>query len=68
MVLNEIKEFPLWLSGLRMQHRICEDVGLISALAQWVEDLALLQPAMQVIDEAQIWHCCGCCVSWQLQL
>ena len=32
---------PVWLSRLRTQHSICEDVGLIPGLAQQVKDLAL---------------------------
>ena len=35
------KEFPLWLRGLRIQHSVHEDVGLIPDLAQWVKDPAL---------------------------
>ena len=34
-------EFPLWLSGLRTQQRVGEDVGLTPGLAQWVKDPAL---------------------------
>ena len=34
-------EFPLWLGGLRTQYSVCEDVGLIHGLPQWVEDLVL---------------------------
>ena len=31
----------MWLSGLRTQHCLCEDVGPIPGLTQWVKDLAL---------------------------
>ena len=34
-------EFPLWLSALRTWHGVCDNVGLISGLAQWVKDRAL---------------------------
>ena len=38
-------EFPLWLSGLRHQNSVHEDVGLIPGLTQWVKDQAFLQAA-----------------------
>ena len=47
-------EFPLWLSGLRPQHGLCEDAGSIPRLPQWVKDPTLPQAA------AQIWCGCGC--------
>ena len=34
-------EFPLWLSRLRIQCCLCEDVDLIPGLAQWLKDPAL---------------------------
>ena len=30
---NKLEEFPLWLSRLRTQHSVCEEVGLIPGLA-----------------------------------
>ena len=35
-------EFPLWLSGLRTQHSVCEDVGSTPGLTQWGKDPVLL--------------------------
>ena len=35
-------DFLLWRSGLRTQHSVREDAGLISGLTRWVKDLALL--------------------------
>ena len=61
-------EFLLWLSRLRTQHSVCEDVGSIPGLTQWVKDLILQQAAAQITDLAQIWCCCGCGVGQQLQL
>ena len=29
----------MWLSGLRTQHCLCEEVGLIPGLTRWVKDL-----------------------------
>ena len=61
-------EFPLWLSGLRTQHSVCEDADLIPGLAQWVKDQVLLQAVAEVADMAWIWLCCGSSVGLQLQL
>ena len=64
-VEHEIKntislEFPLWLSKLRTQCYLCEDVDSILGLTQRVKDLALPQAVTQVTDVAWIWRCCGC--------
>ena len=47
---------------------IHDHTGLTPGLAQWVKDQALLQAVAQAVDAAQIWHCSGCAVGWQLQL
>ena len=49
----------LWLKGLRTQHSVSEDVGLIPDLAEWVKDLGLLQAVEQVADAACIPSHCG---------
>ena len=38
----------LWLSGLRTQHCLCEDVGPIPGLVQGIKDAELLQAVAQV--------------------
>ena len=43
-------EFPLWPSGLRTQHCVLEDTGLIPGLTQWVKDLTLSQDEAYVAD------------------
>ena len=53
-------EFLIWLSGLKAQHRVHEDVGSILGLAQWVKGQVMPQAAVRVTDAAQIWCCCGC--------
>ena len=57
---NLVKEFPLWLSGLRTQRHLCEDVGSIPGLAHGVKDLALPQAAAYITNVAHIWCCHGC--------
>ena len=43
IILKIYLEFPSWLSRLRTQHSVLEDVSLIPGLAQCVKYLALLQ-------------------------
>ena len=62
------REFPLWLGGLRTQRCLCEDVGSIPGLDQWVKDLVLPKAAGKVTDVAWICCCHGCGTDWQLQL
>ena len=53
-------EFRLWLSGLRPQRCLCKAVGSVPGLDQGVQDPALPQASVLVIDAAWIRGCCGC--------
>ena len=44
---------------VKNQHGVCEVVGSIPGLAQWVEETVLLQTVVFVADAAQIQHCCS---------
>ena len=67
-IKESTEEFPLGLSGLRTQCCLCEDVGWIPGLAQWVKDSALLQAATQDADVAWIQCCHDYGTGCQLQL
>ena len=54
-----------WLTNPTRNHEV---VGSIPSLTQWVKDLALPSAVVQVTNVAQILHCSGCGVGWQLQL
>ena len=43
-------DFPSWLSRLRTQHSVPEDVGLIPGLTQEIKDLVLLQAVARITD------------------
>ena len=53
-------EFPSWLSRLRTQNYLPEDVGSIPGLAQWVKDLVLPRAVAEVTDAAVRIQCCLC--------
>ena len=40
-----VGEFPLWLRELGTQHGVCEDMGSIPSLVQWVKDPARQEAA-----------------------
>ena len=50
-----LPEFLLWPGGLRTSHCLCEDVGLIPGLVQWVKGLALLPSGSDVVL-LWLWH------------
>ena len=45
LVYKELLAFPLWLSGLRTQHSLCENADSIPGVAQGIKDPVLLQAA-----------------------
>ena len=55
-------------SAVMNPSNIHEDAGSIPGLTPWVKDPVVLRAVAWVSDMAQIWHCCGCEVSWQLWL
>ena len=57
---NHCQKLLLWLSRLRTQHSLHEDVGSSLGLTQWVKIQALPQAAAEVTDVAQIWCCFRC--------
>ena len=56
----------MWLSGLRTQHCLREEMSSIPGLTQWIKDLVLPQDVVLVADTAWIWCSGGCGVGLQL--
>ena len=58
----------MWLSRLKTQHSVHEDVGSIPGLTELVKDAVLPQAVVWVADVVRLWCRLGCGVGWQLQL
>ena len=56
-------EFPLFLTPTS----IYEDADFIPGLTQWVKGSGIAM-SCSLADAAQIWHCCGFGIGWQLHL
>ena len=66
---TQLQQFLFWLSRLRIQNSVHEDVGLIPGLTKQVKDLDFAASRYSfVTDAAQIQCCCGCNLGLQLQL
>ena len=65
---NALLGVPVVVQRLTNPTKNHEVVGSIPGLTQCVKDPELLQAVAQVTDVAQIWCCCGCGISRQLQL
>ena len=61
-------QFPLWKQVETSPTSIHKVAGSIPGPAQGVGDLVLPWAMLWVADVAQILHCYGCGIGWQLQL
>ena len=66
---SRTREFSLWLSGLRTQHNLHEDVSSIPHLDQRVKDLVLPHTSCGLGPRySSIQYCCGHGIDLQLPL
>lgn len=61
-IFRQLKEYPLWCSGLRTQHCLCGGTGSIPGLVHWVKDQVLLQLAVGYKSGSDLVPGLGTCI------